>query len=111
MSPARFSKLLQSCPKRRSIAAWRTCRQLQAAEFLYETSLFPDIEYTFKHALTQQVAYRSLPHERRRVVHQRVGETLERLYPAQLEEYYAQLAYHYSRSDHQEKALEYLVKT
>jgi hypothetical protein len=44
-------------------------------------------------------------------VHQRVGETLERLYPAQLEEYYEQLAYHYSRSDHQEKALEYLVKT
>ena len=49
---------------------------LQAAEFLYETSLFPDIEYTFKHALTQQVAYGSLPHERRRVVHHRVGETL-----------------------------------
>ena len=57
------------------------------------------------------MAYRSFPHERRRVVHRRVGETLERLYPAQLEEYYAQLAYHYSRSDHQEKALEYLVKT
>ncbi len=57
------------------------------------------------------MAYGSLPHERRRIVHRRVGETLERLYPAQLEEYYAQLAYHYSRSGHQEKALEYLVKT
>ena len=54
MSPARFSKPLQSCPA----ALHRGLAHLQAAEFLYETSLFPDIEYTFKHALTQQVAYR-----------------------------------------------------
>jgi hypothetical protein len=103
--------LLHTIAELPEAALHRSLVRLQAAEFLYETSLFPDIEYTFKHALTQQVAYRSLPHERRRVVHQRVGETLERLYPAQLEEYYEQLAYHYSRSDRQEKALEYLVKT
>ena len=103
--------LLQTIAELPEAALHRGLAHLQAAEFLYETSLFPEIEYTFKHALTQQVAYRSLPHERRRVVHRRVGETLERLYPAQLEEYYAELAYHYSRSDHQEKALEYLVKT
>jgi class 3 adenylate cyclase/tetratricopeptide (TPR) repeat protein len=102
--------LLQPIAELPEAALHRGLVHLQAAEFLYETSLFPDLEYTFKHALTQQVAYGSLPHERRRVVHRRVGETLERLYPAQLEEYYAQLAYHYSRSDHQEKALEYLVK-
>ena len=57
------------------------------------------------------MAYRSLPARAAACCARRVGETLERLYPAQLEEYYAQLAYHYSRSDHQEKALEYLVKT
>ena len=33
---------------------------LQAAEFLYEAKLFPDLEYTFKHGLTCQVAYGSL---------------------------------------------------
>jgi tetratricopeptide (TPR) repeat protein len=103
--------LLQSIAELPEGMLHRGLAHLQAAEFLYETSLFPDIEYTFKHALTQQVAYGSLPYERRRVVHRRVGETLERLYPAQLEEYYAPLAYHYSRSDRQEKALEYLVKT
>ena len=43
-----------SCPRRRCAAA---SRSLQAAEFLYETSLFPDLEYTFKHALTHEVAY------------------------------------------------------
>jgi predicted ATPase len=50
---------------------------LQAAEFLYETRLFPDIEYTFKHALTQQVAYETLLQERRRTLHARIVETLE----------------------------------
>ena len=52
---------------------------LQAAEFLYETRLFPELEYTFKHALTQQVAYESLLQERRRSLHARIVEALEAL--------------------------------
>src|SRR5207253_7241615 len=52
---------------------------LQAAEFLYEASLFPDLEYTFKHALTQEVAYGSLLQERRRALHARIVEALEAL--------------------------------
>jgi class 3 adenylate cyclase len=83
---------------------------LQAAELLYETSLFPEIEYTFKHALTQQVAYGSLLHERQRALHRRVGDELERLSRTQPEAPYETLAYHYSRSDQKEKAAEYLVK-
>ena len=50
---------------------------LQAAEFLYETRLFPEIEYTFKHALTQQVAYETLLQERRRALHARIVAALE----------------------------------
>src|SRR5262249_50704177 len=103
--------LLHTIAELPDAALHRGLAHLQAAEFLYETRLFPDLAYTFKHALTQQVAYGGLLHERRRVVHRSVGETLERFYPAHLEEYYEQLAYHYSHSDHQEKALEYLVKT
>ena len=45
---------------------------LQAAEFVYETSLFPDLEYTFKHALTHEVAYGGLLQERRRELHARI---------------------------------------
>ena len=45
---------------------------LKAAEFLYEASLFPDPEYTFKHALTHEVAYGSLLHDRRRALHARI---------------------------------------
>jgi predicted ATPase len=54
---------------------------LQTAEFLYEVSLFPELEYMFKHALTQEVAYRSPLQERRRALHARIVEAIERLYP------------------------------
>ena len=54
------------------MAAWRTSRR---AEFLYETQLFPEQVYTFKHALTHEVAYSSLLQERRRVLHACIVET------------------------------------
>ena len=65
-------------------AAPRASPDLQAAEFLYETRLFPDVEYTFKHALTHEVAYGSLLQERRRALHARIVEAIERLYPERL---------------------------
>ena len=48
---------------------WRRARSLQAAEFISETGLFPDPEYSFKHALTQDVAYSGMLQERRRELH------------------------------------------
>jgi predicted ATPase len=69
---------------------------LQAAEFLYETHLFPEREYTFKHALTHEVAYGSLPQERRRMLHVRIVETLEGLYADRLAEQVDRLAHHTS---------------
>src|SRR6267142_4451025 len=57
----------------------RGLARLQAAEFLYETSLFPEPAYTFKHALTHEVAYGGLLHERRRALHARIVEALEAL--------------------------------
>ena len=53
--------------------------RLQAAEFLYETRLFPERAFTFKHALTHEVAYSSLLQERRRTLHARIVATLEGL--------------------------------
>ena len=81
---------------------------LQAAEFLYETSLFPDLEYTFKHALTHEVAYGSLLQERRRTLHAKIVESLEQLYPDRLSEHVELLAHHASRGELWEKAVEYL---
>jgi class 3 adenylate cyclase/tetratricopeptide (TPR) repeat protein len=59
----------------------RSLAHLQAAEFLYETRLFPEPEYTFKHALTHEVAYGSLLLERRRGLHARLVEAIEALAP------------------------------
>src|SRR5262249_53584126 len=82
--------------------------RLQAAEFLYEASLFPDPEYTFKHALTHDVAYGSLLQERRRALHGRVVATIERLYPDRLAEHIERVAHHAVRGDLWEKAVTYL---
>src|SRR5436190_12863925 len=82
--------------------------QLQAAEFIYETQLFPEIEYTFKHALTHEVAYGSLLAERRRALHARLVEAIERLYGGQLAEHVEILAHHAVRGSVPEKALRYL---
>ena len=62
-------------------ALHRGLAHLQAAEFLYETCLVPERVYTFKHALTHEVAYGSLLLERRRLLHARIVEALEALAP------------------------------
>jgi class 3 adenylate cyclase/tetratricopeptide (TPR) repeat protein len=80
---------------------------LQAAEFLYETRLFPELEYTFKHALTHEVAYGSLLHERRRVLHARIVEALEALYTERLAKQVERLAHHALRGEVWDKALAY----
>jgi len=68
--------------------------RLQAAEFLYETRLFPEAEYTFKHALTHEVTYASLLQERRRGLHAHIMHTIESLYGDRLAEYVERLAHH-----------------
>jgi predicted ATPase len=80
---------------------------LQAAEFLYETRLFPAIEYTFKHALTQQVAYGSLLQERRRVLHARIVEALEALAGDRWDDQVERLAHHALRGEVWDKAVAY----
>jgi class 3 adenylate cyclase/tetratricopeptide (TPR) repeat protein len=81
---------------------------LQAAEFLYETRLFPEIEYTFKHALTQQVAYETLLQERRRALHARIVEALEVFVGDRVAEQVERLAHHALRGEMWDKALAYL---
>ena len=80
---------------------------LQAAEFLYETRLFPEHEYTFKHALTQQVAYETLLQERRRALHARIVEALEALAEDRVAEQVERLAHHALRGEVWDKALTY----
>ncbi|MGO9566845.1 MAG: adenylate/guanylate cyclase domain-containing protein [Desulfomonilaceae bacterium] len=84
---------------------------LQGLEFIYEKSLFPDLEYIFRHALVQEVAYNSLLLNRRKEIHEKIGRAVENLYPQRLEEFCEMLAYHYSKSGNLDKAYGYLKES
>ena len=86
----------------------RGLSHLQAAEFLYEASLFPDLEYTFKHALTHEVAYGSLLQDRRCALHARIVDAIETLSPDRLVEQAERLALHAFRGELWEKAVTHL---
>ena len=84
---------------------------LEAAEFLYEARLFPDLEYTFKHALTHEVTYDGLLQERRRDLHARLVGAIEALHRDRLGEQIERLAHHAFRGEVWEKAVPYLRQT
>ena len=107
--------LLQAIAELPEATLYRDLAHLQAAEFLYETRLFPEPEYTFKHALTHEVAYNSLLLERRRGLHARLVEALEALAPERAAEgasgrspdQVERLAYHALRGEVWNKAVPY----
>ena len=99
--------LLQAIADTSDEALYHSLGQLQAAEFLYETSLFPERVYTFKHALTHEVAYGSLLHERRRALHARIVAALEAMVGDRREDQVERLAQHALRGEVWEKALTY----
>ena len=86
----------------------RMLSELQLAEFIYEQPAIGDVEYIFKHALTQEVAYNGLLVERRKFLHERTGVALESLFARQLDDHLDELAHHYSHSDNVKKAVEYM---
>ena len=100
--------LLQAVADRPEEALRSSLGRLQGAEFLYESSLFPDVQYTFKHALTHEVTYASLLGPRRRDLHARIVSVTERLAPARLEEEVERLAHHAYRGEVWEQAVDYL---
>jgi class 3 adenylate cyclase/tetratricopeptide (TPR) repeat protein len=86
----------------------RGLAKLQTTEFLYETRLFPELEYTFRHALTHEVAYGSLLTDRRRDLHARIVGAIETVYGDRLDEHVERLAHHALRGELWDKALTYL---
>jgi class 3 adenylate cyclase/tetratricopeptide (TPR) repeat protein len=99
--------LLQAIAELSDEALHRGLAHLQAAEFLYETRLFPARDLTFKHALTHEVAYGGLLQERRRALHARIVEALEALTGDGLSEQVERLAYHALRGEVWDKVVAY----
>jgi class 3 adenylate cyclase/tetratricopeptide (TPR) repeat protein len=100
--------ILEAIAELPETALRRGLAHLQGAEFLYETSFYPELEHTFTHALTHEVAYRSLLAERRRALHAQIVETMERLYADRLNEHVERLGHHAFRGEVWDKAVHYL---
>jgi predicted ATPase len=81
---------------------------LQSLEFIYQKKIYPELEYMFKHALVQEVAFNSLLLRRRIEIHAKIGFTIEYLYPEKLDEFYEILAHHYASGQYFPKAYQYL---
>jgi tetratricopeptide (TPR) repeat protein len=85
--------------------------ELKNLEFIYEKSVFPDLEYIFKHVLTQEAAYNSLLSNRRTRLHTAIGLAIEELHQERLAERYEELAHHFTRGEAWDKAFLYLLKS
>src|SRR5207237_8003278 len=101
------ASLLQAIAELSEAALGSALAHLQAGEFLYETRLFPEHEYTFKHALTHEVAYGSLLLERRRALHARIVAALAALAGDRVAEQVERLAHHALRGGGGDEALAY----
>ncbi len=84
--------------------------ELKSLELIYQEAYFPELSYMFKHALTQDVAYRTLLRDRRKNLHRVIGAAIEELYAERLAEQVEMLAHHYYEGEAWEKALHYLER-
>ena len=100
--------ILQAATQEEELDVRRGLAHLQAAGFLQEASLYPDLEYTFRHALAHEVVYTALLHQRRRELHARIVEVIESLHTDRRAEQTERLAYHAVRGELWERAITYL---
>ncbi len=80
---------------------------LKDSELLYERGIYPETAYIFKHALTRDVVYESILSKKKKTLHEKIGNAIEKLYADRIEEQYELLAYHYALSEHWEKAVHF----
>jgi tetratricopeptide (TPR) repeat protein len=89
----------------------KSLNSLERLDLLRTRSVQPDLEYIFKHALTQEVVYNGLLKSERKVIHERIGIVMEQLFKDRLPEFYETLAFHFSQSRSLHKAVHYLIKS
>jgi class 3 adenylate cyclase/tetratricopeptide (TPR) repeat protein len=83
---------------------------LERLDLIRTRSLQPDLEYIFKHALTQEVVYNGLLKGERQDIHEKIGQVMEELFRDRLPEFYEALAFHFKQGQSVTKAVEYLMK-
>jgi class 3 adenylate cyclase/tetratricopeptide (TPR) repeat protein len=86
-------------------------RSLERLDLIRARAMQPDLEYIFKHALTQEVVYKGLLKKERRIIHERIGLVMEHLFHDRIPEFYETLAYHFQQGQSHIKAVDYLMKS
>ncbi len=84
---------------------------LERLDLIRMKSLEPDLEYIFKHALTQEVVYNGLLKKERREIHERTALVMEKLFRDRLSEFFETLAFHFAQGQSVYKAVDYLMKS
>ena len=83
---------------------------LEQIDLIRTKTIQPDLEYIFKHAITQEVVYNGLLKKERHNIHETIGQAMEELFKDRLPEFYEALAYHYKKGYSTLKAADYLMK-
>ena len=86
-------------------------RGLEQLDIIRTRSIQPDLEYMFKHSLTQEVVYNSLLKKERQAAHERIALVMEQLFPGRLPEFCETLAFHFKQGGSSLKAVDYLIKS
>lgn len=89
----------------------RCLRGLEQLDLIRARSVQPDLEYVFKHALTQEVVYNGLLKKERRAIHERIANVMEQLFHERLSEFFETLAFHFKQGQSVHKAVDYLMKS
>ena len=89
----------------------KSLKELEWLDFIRTKSIQPELEYIFKHALTQEVVYNGLLKKERQVLHERIGIVMEQLFHNRLPEFYETIANHYKQGHSHFKAVDYLIKS
>jgi len=84
---------------------------LEQLDLIRVRAFEPDLEYIFKHALTQEVVYNGILKKERQEIHERIGQAIEKLFKDRVSEFYETLAYHFTRGQSVTRAIDYLVKS
>jgi class 3 adenylate cyclase/tetratricopeptide (TPR) repeat protein len=88
----------------------RSLMGLERLDLIRTRSLQPDLEYIFKHALTQEVVYNGLLKKERQNIHEKIAQVMEELFKDRIPEFYEALAYHFKQGHSITKAVDYLMK-
>lgn len=89
----------------------QSLKVLEGMDLIYRSKGSAELEYTFKHVLTQEAAYNGLLKKERQILHERIASVMEQLLHDRIPEFYETLAYHYKSGRSPLKAIDYLIRS